>query len=313
MGERLAPRDFLGAILIELAEKNPDIVLFDADFGPASKITAFRERFPQRFFQVGIAEQNMMSIAAGMSTMGLTPIVSTIAAFCSRRACDQVTVSIALSHLNVKILGLYAGLFVGKNGASHQSLEDLAIMRAIGGMVVLNPADITELREMLKFAVGYRGPVYMRIGRDPMMQYLPVDYHFQLGKGVTLRSGNDVTLISYGELLEEAMLAADRLQGHGIDARVINMSCIKPIDEELIVKAAQETGCIVTIDNHNIYGGVGSAVCEVVAAYHPTPVKRLGVRDVFGKSGTNQQMKAKFGLTAADIEKEALNFLENKK
>ncbi|MBN2354919.1 transketolase family protein, partial [candidate division KSB1 bacterium] len=260
MAERIAPRDYLGAILTELGEKHPDLVLLDADFNPASKITEFKDRFPHRFIQVGIAEQNMMGIAAGLSTMGFTPFVSTIAAFCSRRACDQVTTSVALPHLNVKILGLYAGLFVGKNGASHQSLEDLAIMRAIAGMMVLHPADVMEMQRMLEFMVTYQGPAYLRVARDPLPQFTSPDYRFQPGKSVTLRSGNDVTLISYGEVLEEAVATAERLQQKGIEARVINMSCSKPIDEEAIVLAAKETGCIVTVDNHNIYGGVGSAV-----------------------------------------------------
>lgn len=309
MSEKKAPRDHIGAILLELAEKNPDIVLLDADFKPASKITAFQHRFPERFIQVGIAEQNMMGIAAGLSTLGFIPVVSTVATFISRRACDQVTTSIALPELNVKLLGLYGGLFVGKNGASHQSLEDLAIMRAIAGMVVLQPADVVETRSMLEFATNYHGPVYMRIGRDPVPQFVPDDYQFQLGKSFALRDGNDVTLMSYGDLVEETMLAAERLAKKGVQARVINMSSIKPIDEAAIVKAASETGGIVTVDNHNIYGGLGSAVCEVVAEKLPVRVKRIGVRDTFGKSGSNEQMKEKFGLRAEDIESVVLEFL----
>lgn len=309
MAERKAPRDHIGTILLELAEKNSDIVLLDADFKPASKITTFQHRFPDRFIQVGIAEQNMMGIAAGLSTLGFIPVVSTIATFISRRACDQVTTSIALPELNVKLLGLYGGLFVGKNGASHQSLEDLAIMRAIAGMVVLQPADVVETRSMLEFAMNYHGPVYMRIGRDPVPQFVSDDYHFQLGKSMTLRDGNDVTLITYGDLVEETMLAAERLSKNGIQSRVINMSSIKPIDEDAIVAAAKETGGIVTVDNHNIFGGLGSAVCEVVAEKIPVRVKRIGVKDTFGKSGTNEQMKEKFGLRAEDIVREVLEFL----
>lgn len=309
MSERKAPRDHIGAILLELAEKNSDIVLLDADFKPASKITAFQHRFPERFIQVGIAEQNMMGIAAGLSTLGFIPVVSTVATFVSRRACDQVTTSIALPELNVKLLGLYGGLFVGKNGASHQSLEDLAIMRAIAGMVVLQPADVVETRSMLEFATKYHGPVYIRIGRDPVPQFVPDDYQFQLGKSIPLRDGTDVTLMTYGDLVEETMLAADCLAKKGVQARVINMSSIKPIDAEIIVKAATETGRIVTVDNHNIYGGLGSAVCEVAAEQMPVRVKRIGVKDVFGKSGSNEQMKEKFGLRAVDIERVVLEFL----
>ena len=311
MSERQAPRDYIGTILLELGEKHSDIILIDADFCPASKITGFKDRFPHRFIQVGIAEQNMMGIAAGMSTLGFIPIVSTIATFVSRRACDQVTTSIALPKLNVKILGLYAGLFVGKNGASHQSLEDIGIMRSIANMVVLQPADILETKQMLQFAVNYDGPVYMRIGRDAVPQFVPDNYQFQLGKSLTLRNGDDVTLMTYGDLVEETILAADRLVKKGVQSRVINMSSIKPIDKEIIIKAAKETGGIATVDNHNIFGGLGSAVCEVVAEKMPTRVKRIGVKDVFGKSGTNEQMKEKFGLRAEDIERKVLEFISH--
>jgi transketolase len=310
MAQNIAPRDVLAETLIQLGEENPNIVLVDADFHPASQITPFRDRFPERFIQVGIQEQNMMGVSAGLSTVGLIPFASTIAAFCSRRACDQVTTSIALPHLNVKIMGLYAGLFVGKNGASHQSLEDIAIMRALGGMVVLQPADALETREMLRFAAEYVGPVYMRIGRDPVPQFVPDDYSFQLGQSVLLREGNDLTYITYGDLVGDTLEAAGILADQGFQARVINMSSIKPVDEEAIVKAARETGRIVTVDNHNIYGGIGSAVAEVVCEKHPVIVKRVGVRDVFGKSGSNEQMKEKFGLRAEDIAHAALELLK---
>jgi transketolase len=311
MSERLAPRDVLGKTLTELGEKDPDIIVLDADFWPASKIAAFKDRFPERFIQVGIAEQNMMGIAAGLSTVGFTCFASTLCVFCSRRACDQVTVSIALSRLNVKILGLYAGLFVGKNGASHQALEDIAIMRSIANMAVVQPADALETQQVLRFAAEYDGPMYVRVGRDPRPQMVPDNYRFQLGKAVTLRDGKDVSLIACGDTVENTLKAAASLAQKKIDARVINMSSIKPIDEEAIVKAAEETGKIVTVDNHNIFGGLGSAVCEVVSEKMPVKVKRIGVRDVFGKSGTNPEMEEKFGLRAEDIEKEVISFLEN--
>jgi len=311
MSKRIAPRDVLGKTLTELGEKNPNIVVLDADFCPASKITAFRDRFPERFIQVGIAEQNMMGIAAGLSTVGFTCFASTLCVFCSRRACDQVTVSIALARSNVKILALYAGLFVGKNGASHQALEDIAIMRAIAGMVVVQPADALETQEIVRFAAEYDGPMYLRIGRDPRPQIVPSDYKFQLGKALTLKNGKDVTLIACGDVVEDTLKAAAALEKNGIHARVVNMSSIKPIDEETIVKAAEETGKIVTVDNHNIYGGLGSAVAEVVCEKMPVKVKRIGVKDVFGKSGTNEEMKKKFGLRAEDIEKEVMTLLED--
>jgi transketolase len=309
MSDRIAPRDVLDKTLIDLADHDPNIVVLDADFCPASKITGYRDRFPDRFIQVGIAEQNMMSIAAGLATVGFTCFASTICTFCTRRACDQVTSSIAIPHLNVKILGLYAGLFVGKNGATHQSLEDIAIMRALGGMAVVQGADAAETEQIVRFAAQYDGPMYVRVGRDPRDRLVPDGYQFQLGKAVTLREGTDVALITYGDLVEDTLKAASALAKKKVEARVINMSSIKPIDQEAIIKASEEIGKIVTVDNHNIYGGLGSAVAEVLVENAPAKMKRVGVKDVFGKSGTNEQMQEKFGLRAEDIEKEALNML----
>lgn len=310
MSQKLAPRDVLGPTLVELGEKDPNIVVLDADFCTPGKTIAFKNRFPGRFIQVGIAEQNMMSIAAGLATVGFTCFASTICAFCSRRACDQVAASIALPRLNVKILGLYAGLFVGKNGATHQSLEDIGIMRSIANMTVVQPADALETQRILQFAARYDGPMYIRVGRDPVPQFVPDDYEFQLGRSLTLREGGDLTLMAYGDLMENTMIAAEGLARRGIQSRVINMSSLKPIDREAIVQAARETGRIVTVDNHNIYGGLGSAVAEVVAEEAPARLKRIGVRDLFGKSGTNEQMMKRFGLRAEDIERDALEFLK---
>ena len=311
MTELIAPRDVLAASLIELAESYPDILVLDADFKPASKLIPFSERYPERFIQVGVAEQNMMGIAAGLSTVGFIPFVSTIASFVTRRACDQIMVSVALTNLNVKILGVYPGFFVGLNGATHQSLEDISIMRAMANMKVIHPADALETREMLRFAAEYEGPLYIRVGRDPVSQYVPDNYHFRLGKSVTLREGNDLTIITCGDLIGESLSAAEILEHGGIQARLINMSSIKPIDDEAIIKAADETGHILTVDNHNIYGGLGSAVAEVVCENRPVKVKRVGVRDVFGKSGSNEAMLKLFGLTADDIAAEARRLLEN--
>jgi transketolase len=310
MPTKLAPRDVLGKTLVELGEKDPNIVVLDADFCTPGKTIAFKKRFPERFIQVGIAEQNMMSIAAGLSTVGFTCFASAICAFCSRRACDQVTASIALPRLNVKILGLYAGLFVGKNGATHQSLEDIGIMRSIANMTVVQPADALETRSILQFAARYDGPMYIRVGRDPVPQFVPDNYEFELGRSLTLRQGGDVTLMSYGDLMENTMLAADKLAQRGIQARVINMSSLKPVDRDAIALAAKETGRIVTVDNHNIYGGLGSAVAEVIAEEAPARLKRIGVRDLFGKSGTNDQMMKRFGLRVEDIEQDVLAFLK---
>jgi transketolase len=310
MSANLAPRDVLGKTLVELGEKDPNIVVLDADFCTPGKIVAFKKRFPERFVQVGIAEQNMMSIAAGLSTVGFTCFASAICTFCSRRACDQVVASIALPRLNVKILGLYAGLFVGKNGATHQSLEDIGIMRSVANMTVVQPADVLETRSVLHFAARYDGPMYIRIGRDPVPQFVPDNYEFQLGRSITLRQGSDVTLMSYGDLMENTMLAAEKLAQRGIQARVINMSSLKPVDRDAIALAAKETGRIVTVDNHNIYGGLGSAVAEVIAEEAPARLKRIGVRDLFGKSGTNDQMMKRFELRVEDIEQGVLELLK---
>jgi len=310
MPEKIAPRDVLGKTLVEIGQENPNILVLDADFWPASRLGPFRERFPDRFIEVGIAEQNMMGIAAGLSTVGFTCFASGLCTFCSRRACDQVTVSIALSGLNVKIIGLYPGLFVGKNGASHQALEDIAIMRSIAKMAVVQPGDAVETAAVLRFAADYPGPMYIRIGRDPWPVVMPQDYKFQLGKAVTLKEGKDLAIFTYGEMIEDTLTVADSLEKKKISARVVNMSSLKPLDREAVIEAAQQTGRIVTVDNHNIIGGLGSAVAEILAEECPAKLKRIGVRDVFGKSGTNEQMKAAFGLRAEDIEQQILSFLE---
>jgi len=310
MSQRIAPRDVLGSTLVELGEQDGEIVVLDADFWPASRLGEFRKRFPDRFIEVGIAEQNMTGVAAGLNAVGFKCFASGLCTFCSRRACDQVTVSVALSGLGVKILALYPGLFVGKNGASHQALEDIAIMRAIPRMAVVQPGDARETQAVLRFAAEYGGPMYIRIGRDPWPVVMPQDYQFQLGRAFTLKDGDSLTLITYGEMIADTLNVAMELEKADIHARVINMSSLKPLDEEAVMRAAEETGKIVTIDNHNIIGGVGSAVAEVLCENNPVPLKRIGVRDVFGKSGTNDAMKKKFNLTVGDIRETILEFLE---
>jgi transketolase len=309
MSEQVAPRMAFGKTLVELGEKNPNIVVLDADLATATFVTFFRDRFPERFVAVGIAEQNMIGIAAGLSTLGYIPFATTFACFASRRVCDQVTISVAYPRLNVKIVGAFAGLFVGKNGATHQALEDIAIMRSIANMVVIEPVDGPETREAVRFASEYDGPVYLRIGRDPMPSLVPPDYTFRLGKGLVLREGSDVTLISSGMMVETALNAAALVEKEGVQARVINMSSLKPLDEELVIKAAEETGKIVTVENHNIIGGLGAAVAEVLSEKFPAKLRRIGIRDVFGKSGTNEEMLERFGLRAEDISRDILAFL----
>jgi transketolase len=312
MSARVAPRDVIGRTLTELGRRNPKVVCVDADFNPASKITEFKKAFPERFIQVGIAEQNMMCVAAGLATAGFIPFASTISAFTSRRACDQVTTSIALPRLNVKIMGLYPGLFVGKNGASHQSLEDIGIMRSIANMTILHPSDAVEMIQVLEWAAEYKGPVYIRVGRDPAPRMMPEGYRFQVGRSVVLREGGDVGVIAYGDLLEDTLTASDLLARKGIRATVLNMSSLKPLDEEGVVGLAGRTGRIVTVDNHNIIGGLGSAVAEVLCERRPTPMRRIGIRDVFGKSGTNDEMKKYFGITAEDIARQIEEFVRNR-
>ncbi len=311
MSEHVSPREALGKALVEAGQKNPDVVVLDADINPATRTCYFMERFPDRFIQVGVAEQNLMGVAAGFSTLGFIPFATTFACFASRRACDQVAISIAYPRLNVKIMGGYPGLFVGKNGATHQSLEDIAIMRSMANMVVIQPADARETEAVVHFACEYDGPMYLRVGRDPVPPVVPDNYRFQLGKAYTVRDGKDVTIVACGAMLEDSVEAAAALEKNGISTRVINMSSIKPIDEEALIKAAEETGKIVTVESHNIVGGLGSAVAETLCEKMPVPVKRMGVRDVWGKSGTNDEMKKKFGLRAVDIEKQVTTFLQN--
>ena len=311
MTDKLSPREALGNTLTKLAKENPNILVLDADLSSSIKTDGFKESLPKQFLEMGIAEQNMIGVAAGLSTLGFIPFASSFAVFASRRVYDQIVASVAYPKLNVKIIGAYVGLFVGMNGATHQALEDVAIMRAIPNMVVVEPVDGLETEEIVKFAVNYNGPMYLRIGRDVMPSIMPSDYKFQLGKSVAIKDGSDVTIISCGAIFDEVLSAALLIEKEGIRARIINMSSIKPIDEEAIIKAAQETGKIVTIENHNIIGGLGSAVAEVLSEKYPVKLKRIGIRDVFGKSGTNEEMKKKFGLRAEDIAYEITNFINN--
>ncbi len=311
MLDKIAPRVALGNILTKLAKENPNILVLDADLASSIKIEGFKKELPKQFLEMGLAEQNMIGVAAGLSTLGFIPFASSFAVFASRRVYDQIVASVAYPKLNVKIIGAYVGLFVGMNGATHQALEDVAIMRAIPNMVVVEPVDGLETEEIVKFAVNYNGPMYLRIGRDVMPSIMPSDYKFQLGKSVTIKDGSDVTIISCGAIFDEVLSAALLIEKEGIRARIINMSSIKPIDEEAIIKAAQETSKIVTVENHNIIGGLGSAVAEVLSEKYPVKLKRIGIRDVFGKSGTNEEMKKKFGLRTEDIAEKVKVFVRN--
>ena len=296
-----ATREAYGVALAELGKSNDKIVALDADLSGSTKSADFKKVFPERFFNVGIAEQNLIGMAAGMANIGLIPFASTFAMFATGRAYEQIRNSVAYPHLNVKIVGSHSGLTVGEDGATHQALEDISLMRGIPGMVVLVPSDATEATEAIKAAAEYVGPVYIRTGRMAVEDIHPDGCNFKIGKGEVLKDGNDVAIIATGICVKMALDAANVLEEEGIKARVINMSTIKPIDEELIIKAAKECGKIVTVEEHSIIGGLGSAVCEVVTSHNPVIVKRVGIKDQFGQSGKPQDLLIEYGLNPEAI------------
>lgn len=299
-----ATRESFGMALCELAKTNKDIVVLDADLAAATKTSIFKKEFPERFFDCGIAEGNMMGVAAGLAATGKIPVAASFAMFATGRAFEQIRNSIAYPHLNVKIAGSHAGISTGEDGATHQCLEDIALMRTLPGMVVLNPADHYEMMAATKAAVEYQGPVYIRLGRLAIDSFNdPATYKFELGKGITLHEGNDVTVIATGLVVNEALKAVKELEARGINARLINIHTIKPIDEEIIVKAAKETGRIITVEEHNIIGGLADAVCQVTSSKCPVPVTRIGVEDRFGYSGPAKELLEIFGLCKDNIAK----------
>lgn len=299
-----ATRESFGMALCELAKTNKDIVVLDADLAAATKTSIFKKEFPERFFDCGIAEGNMMGVAAGLAATGKIPVAASFAMFATGRAFEQIRNSIAYPHLNVKIAGSHAGISTGEDGATHQCLEDIALMRTLPGMVVLNPADHYEMMAATKAAVEYQGPVYIRLGRLAIDSFNdPATYKFELGKGITLHEGNDVAVIATGLVVNEALKAVKELEARGINARLINIHTIKPIDEEIIVKAAKETGRIITVEEHNIIGGLADAVCQVTSSKCPVPVTRIGVEDRFGYSGPAKELLEIFGLCKDNIAK----------
>lgn len=306
-----ATRESYGAALVKYGNRD-DIVVLDADLSKSTKTDMFKKEYPERFINMGIAEGNMMCVAAGLASCGKTVFASTFAMFAAGRAFEQVRNSIGYTRLNVKIGATHAGISVGEDGASHQCLEDIALMRTIPGMVVINPADDTEAMQAVEAAINHEGPVYMRFGRLAVEDVNAPDYKFELGKGVQLADGNDAAIIATGLMVGEALKAKELLKADGIDARVINIHTIKPIDEEIILKAAKETGAIVTAEEHYIMGGLGSAVTEVVCAGCPVPVKIIGT-DRFGKSGKPAELFEAYGLTAANIAKNVKEAIAMKK
>lgn len=299
--KKIATRESFGNVLVELGNERDDFVVLDADLAAATKTGTFKKAFPERHYDCGIAEQNMVSIAAGIATTGKRVVCSSFAMFAAGRAFEQVRNSIGYPHLNVIIGATHAGISVGEDGATHQCCEDLALMRTIPGMTVINPADDTEAKAAVRAAFEHDGPVYIRFGRLAVPVIFPEDYKFVIGKGVELKEGADVTIIATGIMVGEALEAYELLKNEGISARIVNMPTIKPIDRDIIAKAARETGAIVTAEEHNIIGGLGSAVAEVVAEECPVPVVRVGVNDVFGCSGPANTLLDEFSLRAADL------------
>ena len=298
-----ATRESFGEALCARAETNPDIVVLAADLAEATKTGIFKKKYPERFIDCGIAECNMVGIAAGLATCGKTPFAASFAMFSAGRAFEQVRNSVGYPHLNVKIAGSHAGISVGEDGATHQCCEDIALMRSIPGMVVLNPADHYEMQAAVKAAAEYVGPVYIRLGRLAVESVNNNDdYAFEIGKGITLRDGKDITIIATGLLVQEAVKAAKALEAAGIDARVLDIHTIKPLDTELVLKAAQETGRIVVAEEHNVIGGLGEAVSSYLSEACPTPVTKIGVYDKFGHSGPAVDLLKEFGLSAENIE-----------
>jgi transketolase len=300
--KKIATRESYGNALAELGREHDDVVVLDADLAGATKTSIFKKAFPDRHIDCGIAEANMMGIAACLATTGMVPFASTFAMFAAGRAFEQVRNSIGYPHLNVKIGATHAGISVGEDGASHQCNEDIALMRAIPGMTIINPSDDIEAKAAVKAAYEMEGPVYLRFGRlaVPVINDRP-DYKFEIGKGVILRDGSDVALIATGLCVSSALEAADRLSEDGINAMVINMHTIKPLDKELVRKAAKKTGKIVTVEEHSVIGGLGGAVCEALCDSEPVPVKRIGMNDVFGESGPAAALIEKYGLDGKGV------------
>ena len=297
----IATREAYGKALVKLGDLRGDVVVLDADLSKSTKTSEFAKTFPTRFFNMGIAEQNLIGAACGLATAGKIPFASTFAMFATGRGFEIIRNSVCYPNLNVKICATHAGISVGEDGASHQSVEDIAIMRSIHNMTVLVPCDAIETEKMIFEIVKYNGPVYVRLGRSAVPQIFGEDYDFEIGKGVILREGSDATIIACGMMVNEAINASKLLKEEGINVRVINMSTIKPIDKEVIIESAKKTGAIVTVEEHSVIGGLGSAVSDVVSENYPVLVKKIGINDVFGQSGKPKQLMEEYGLTVENI------------
>jgi transketolase len=313
MSQKIATREAYGSALAEFGSDSR-IVVLDADLSKSTKTDTFKKKYPERFINMGIAEGNMMSTACGIAACGKVVFASTFAIFASERACEQIRNSACYPKLNLKVGATHAGISVGEDGASHQCIEDIAIMRALPNMVVISPADAVETRHAVKAAIEHDGPVYLRLGRlNVPAVFEEGSYTFEIGKGVTVSEGSDVTIIATGLMLHAAIEAKELLKNEGINARLVNIHTIKPIDTDIIVKAAKETGALVTAEEHNVVGGLGSAVAEVLVQNYPAPLKMVGVMDKFGKSGKPDELLKMYGLTAANIVEKAKEAIKMKK
>ncbi len=299
--QRRAIRNIFGETLAKLGETNKDIVVLDADLACSTQTQIFGKKFPERFFDVGIAEQDMITTAAGLASQGKIPFAASFAIFSTGRTYDQIRNAVAYPKFNVKVIGTHGGVTVGEDGASHQALEDVALMRSIPNMVVVVPSDCKECEEVIKFAAEYKGPMYIRLARTSLIDIFPDNYEFNMYKANVIREGKDFTVISNGETLAEVILAADILKEKGIDIEVISMPVVKPIDKNTIVNSAKKTGYVVTVENHSVINGLGSAVCEVLSEEFPTRVHRIGINDHFGQSGKWNELLDLYGLTAEKI------------
>jgi transketolase len=310
--EKVSIREVFGKKLVALGKENPNIVVLDDDLASSTKTSYFSQAFPDRFIEVGIAEQNMIGIAAGLSCLGKIPFVTSFACFSTKRVYDQISISVAYPKLNVKIVGCYSGIFTGKTGTTHHSIEDISLMRSTPNMVIIVPADAVELESVLDFAVEYFGPVYLRIARDEYPIIFPPHYQFRPGEYPVLRDGEDLSVLSCGIMISVALEAAEALREVGIHARVVNISTIKPANVENIVSHARETGAFVTVENHSIIGGLGGLISEILAEHYPVPIERVGVKDTFCESASNSELCEKYGLTKEAVICAARKVLERK-
>ncbi len=312
MSSMIATRDAYGETLAELGAENVNVVALDADLSGSTKTGVFAKKFPERFFNMGIAEANMVGTAAGLAAAGKVPFVSTFAIFAVGRAWEQVRQSVAYPKANVKIVATHGGITVGEDGGSHQSVEDIAIMRAVPNMTVIVPADGVETKGAIRAAAAYKGPVYVRLGRNKVPTVFPADYRFEIGKGCEMAPGSDLTFVTTGLMTAQALAAAELLRKDGISARVVHLATIKPLDAEIVLKAARETGAIVTAEEHSVIGGLGGAVAELLSERCPVPLKRVGIQDRFGTSGKAEELLKYFGLTPEDLAEAAREIHQRK-